>query len=85
LAELVTLAAVVMEGQYWTEKEPTQAEVKTFILDRIFTQLPDPPYTEVEKLQVAGEVYRHIWQQSVSHGFQATPRSPSAAGGISAR
>jgi len=85
LAELVTLAAVVMEGQYWTEKEPTQAEVKTFILASIFTQLQDPPYTETEKLQVADEVYRHIWQQSVSHGFQATPRSPSAAGGISAR
>ncbi len=47
--------------------------------------VPDPPYTEVEKLQVANEVYRHVWQQSVSHGFQPTPRSPSAAGGISAR
>jgi type I restriction enzyme R subunit len=56
----------------WTEKEETQADVKTFILDSVFTQLPDPPYTETEKLQVANDVYRHIWQQSVSNQLQSS-------------
>lgn len=49
----------------WTEKEQTQAEVQTFILDRIYQELPEPPYTSVEKVEVAELVYRYIWQQSV--------------------
>ena len=53
----------------WTEKEQTQAEVQTFILDRIYQELPEPPYTPVEKAEVAELVYRYIWQQSVNDQF----------------
>lgn len=49
----------------WTEKEQTQAEVETFILDHVYQKLPEPPYTPDDKAQVAQLVYRHIWQQSV--------------------
>ncbi len=49
----------------WTEKEQTQAEVETFVLDRVFEALPEPPYTPDEKQQLALLVYRHIWQQSL--------------------
>jgi type I restriction enzyme R subunit len=59
----------------WTEKEQTQAEVQTFILDRIYQQLPEPPYTAADKQQAAELVYRHIWQQSVGQRFAPRPAS----------
>ncbi len=71
-ALLAGVLQVIAPLDRWTEKEETQADVKTFILDSVFTQLPDPPYTETEKLQVANDVYRHIWQQSVSNQLQSS-------------
>jgi len=50
----------------WTDKEQTQGEVETFILDHVFLNLPSPPFTEEEKQDVAKRVYQHIWQQSVA-------------------
>ena len=47
--------------------EQTQAVVETFVLDRVYQTLPEPPYTPDDKAQVARLVYRHIWQQSVEH------------------
>ena len=63
---LAGVLAVIAPLDRWTEKEQTQAEVETFILDRIHLELPDPPYSADEKQKLAGLVYRHIWQQSVS-------------------
>ena len=74
-ALLAGLLEVIAPLDRWTEKETTQADVKTFILNSVFTELPDPPYTETEKLQVANDVYRHIWQQSISNRLQ-----PGASG-----
>jgi len=69
---LVGVLAVIAPLDRWTEKEQTQAEVETFILDHVYQTLPEPPYTSDDKAQVAQLVYRHIWQQSVrdqlSHG-----------------
>ena len=53
---------------FW-EKEPTKADVKVFILDKVHTNLPEPPFTAKGKAAVAAEVYDHIWQQAVSGGF----------------
>lgn len=65
--ELLTgILSVIKPLDHWTEKEQTQAEVQTFILDRVHVKLPDPPYTIHEKQQLAARVYRHVWQQSVS-------------------
>ncbi len=66
LAEILSLIAPLDQ---WTEKEQTQAEVKTFILDHIYQTLPEPPYTSDDKQHVAGLVYQHVWQQSVSGRF----------------
>jgi len=53
----------------WTEKEQTQAEVQTFILDHVYLALPEPPYTSDDKQRAAERIYGHVWQQSVSGGF----------------
>ena len=54
--------------RFW-EKEQTKADVKVFILDKVHTSLPEPPFTAKGKAAVAAEVYDHIWQQAVSGGF----------------
>lgn len=56
--------AVIAPLDRWTEKEQTQAEVESFILDQVYLSLPEPPYTADDKADVAQLVYRHIWQQS---------------------
>jgi type I restriction enzyme R subunit len=62
---LAGVLAVIAPLDRWTEKEQTQAEVETYILDHVYQTLPEPPYTSDDKAQVAQLVYRHIWQQSV--------------------
>jgi type I restriction enzyme R subunit len=62
---LAGVLAVIAPLDRWTEKEQTQAEVETFILDHVYQTLPEPPYNSDDKAQVAQLVYRHIWQQSV--------------------
>lgn len=66
LAELQQLIAPL---DRWTEKEQTQAEVETFILDHLYMALPDPAYSVTEKSELAQLVYRHVWQQSASGQF----------------
>ena len=55
--------------RFW-EKEQTKADVKVFILDKVHTSLPEPPFTAKGKAAVAAEVYDHIWQQAVSGGLR---------------
>ena len=66
---LAGVLAVIAPLDHWTEKEQTQAEVETFILDHVYQTLPEPPYTSNDKAEVAQLVYRHIWQQSVRDQF----------------
>ena len=61
---LAGVLAVIAPLDRWTEKEQTQAEVQTFVLDHVYEQLPEPPYTSADKQELAALVYRHIWQQS---------------------
>jgi type I restriction enzyme, R subunit len=63
---LAGILKVIAPLDRWTEKEQTQAEVETFILDHVYQALPDPPYSISDKKQVALQVYQHIWQKSVS-------------------
>jgi hypothetical protein len=42
---LASLQELLKPMENWTQKEPTQAEVKVFILDRLFETLPNPPYS----------------------------------------
>ena len=50
----------------------TQAEVKVFILDNLWTALPRPPFTDEETEAVANRVYDFVWQQSASGRDLAT-------------
>jgi type I restriction enzyme R subunit len=50
----------------WTQNTTTQAEVKVFILDKLWQSLPRPPFTEHETEEVAARVYDYVWQRSAS-------------------
>ena len=65
---LAGVLQVIAPLDRWTEKEQTQAEVETFILDHVYQVLPEPPYTPADKQQMAALVYRRIWQQSLETG-----------------
>jgi type I restriction enzyme R subunit len=62
---LASIQQLIAPLERWTDKEQTQAEVETFILDHVFLNLPSPPFTEEEKQRVARQIYEHIWQQCV--------------------
>lgn len=66
---LKEVQALLAPLEQWTQKEQTQAEVETFILDHLFMMLPSPPFTSVEKQTVAREVYSYIWQQGATSAF----------------
>jgi type I restriction enzyme R subunit len=66
---LAGVLAVIAPLDRWTEKEQTQAEVETFVLDQIYQTLPEPPYSPDDKASLAQLVYRHIWQQSMRDRF----------------
>lgn len=57
--------------RFW-EKEQTKADVEVFILDRVYSSLPTPPFTAAEKEVVAANVYAHVWQQAVKGSFAGT-------------
>ena len=54
--------------RFW-EKEQTKADVKVFILDEVYANLPTSPFTPEEKEAVATEVYTHVWRQAVRGEF----------------
>jgi type I restriction enzyme, R subunit len=68
-ALLASLRRLLAPLERWTEKEQTQAEVETTILDQLYRDLPSPPFTEEDKQAAAAVVYRHVRQQSVSGAF----------------
>ncbi|WP_295607913.1 type I restriction endonuclease [uncultured Lamprocystis sp.] len=68
-ALLASLRRLLAPLERWTEKEQTQAEVETTILDQLYRDLPSPPFTDEDKQAAAAVVYRHVWQQSVSGAF----------------
>lgn len=54
--------------RFW-EKEQTKGDVRVFILDQIYSDLPSPPYTEEDKESLAAGVYAHVWQRAVRGDF----------------
>ncbi|RJQ50843.1 MAG: type I restriction endonuclease subunit R [Desulfobacteraceae bacterium] len=50
----------------WPHNVTTQAEVKVFILDRLYDSLPRPPFTDDETEAIASRVYDYVWQRSIS-------------------
>ena len=67
---LDSLRALIAPLERWTEKEQTQAEVEVFILDRLYQELPIPPFTTEDMENLARRVYQHVWQQSANGSFE---------------
>jgi type I restriction enzyme R subunit len=70
---LASLRGLLAEMPKWAANEATQAEVKVFILDRLYESIPRPPFTETETEDIASRVYDYVWQRS------ATGQEPSGA------
>ena len=66
---LASIKARLKELDRFWEKEQTKAEVKVFILNEVYANLPTPPFAPEEKEAVAAEVYTHVWQQAVGGEF----------------
>lgn len=72
---LEALTDLLRPMQQWTEKEQTQAEVRVFILDTLYSVMPMPPYDDDDATAAAKQIYDYIWQRSSSGTFPA----PAAA------
>jgi len=48
----------------WTKNTQTQADVKMFILDNLYSSLPRPPFSEEETNSLASRIYDFVWQRS---------------------
>ena len=63
---LSSLRSLLAPMPGWLQNASTQAEVKVFILDRLYESLPRPPFTDAETEDVASHVYDYVWQRSAS-------------------
>jgi len=63
---LAALTDLLRPMEDWTKKEATQAQVRVFILDRLYGALPRPPFTDQETDEIAERVYAYVWQRSAS-------------------
>ena len=63
---LSSLRALLVPMPGWLQNATTQAEVRVFILDRLYESLPRPPFTEAETEDIASQVYDFVWQRSAS-------------------
>jgi type I restriction enzyme, R subunit len=61
-------AQLAQLDRFW-EKEQTKGDVEASILDRIFIELPTPPFTPNEKTAVAKNVFGHVWQRAMQGAF----------------
>jgi type I restriction enzyme R subunit len=69
---LSSLRGLIAPMPGWRQNAKTQAEVRVFILDRLYESLPRPPFTEAETEDIALRVYDYVWQKSASgHAFVA--------------
>ncbi|MGH7915263.1 MAG: type I restriction enzyme endonuclease domain-containing protein, partial [Candidatus Binataceae bacterium] len=63
---LVSLRELLRPISDWTQKAATQAEVRVFILDKLYGALPRPPFTDAETEEIASRVYDYVWQRSAA-------------------
>jgi len=60
---LAALKERLAEMPKWTKNAATQADVRIFILDKLYEYLPRPPFTENEANVLADRLYGFVWQQ----------------------
>lgn len=68
---LTSLHELVSPMPAWTQNVQTQAEVRVFILDSLWQNLPRPPYSDQDCEVLANRVYDHVWSQCVAGSFAA--------------
>lgn len=61
---LESIRRVVATMPRWTEISATQAEVRTTILDELWSTLPQPPFDEQRIDEVSERVYAYVWGRS---------------------
>jgi len=69
---LASLQDLLKPMPRWTKNSQTQAEVEVFVMNNLFSALPNPPFTSDETEEISRKVYDFIWQRSESgHVFRA--------------
>lgn len=63
---LASLRELLRPMTDWTGKAATQAQVRVFILDKLYETLPRPPFSDPETEEIAARVYDYVWQRSAS-------------------
>lgn len=63
---LAALGPQIQGMPNWTKNATTQAEVKVFILDNLYTSLPRPPFSDEETEALAERIYDFVWQRSAA-------------------
>jgi type I restriction enzyme R subunit len=60
---LASLEELIKPMPKWTENAQTQAEVEVFVMNNLFSSLPNPPFNSDETEKLSRQVYDFIWQQ----------------------
>jgi type I restriction enzyme R subunit len=63
---LASLRELLRPMPDWPQNTSTQAEVKMFILDNLWRDLPRPPFTDEETEVAASRVYDFVWHRNVN-------------------
>lgn len=63
---LTSLTALLAPMPAWTQNVQTQAQVKVFILDTLWLNLPRPPFTDDDTNSLIERIYDFVLQRSVS-------------------
>jgi type I restriction enzyme R subunit len=61
---LTSLNELIASMPNWTKNASTQADVRMFILDNLYTSLPRPPFTEEEADSLAQRLYGFVFEKS---------------------
>jgi type I restriction enzyme R subunit len=70
---MASLKDLLIQMPAWADNTQTQAEVKVFVLDHLWQNLPRPPFTEDDTELLAGRVYDYVWQRSMAGMPLGTP------------
>jgi type I restriction enzyme R subunit len=63
---LASLRRILAPMPGWIQNAATQAEVRVFILDRLYESVPRPPFTDAETEDMASRIYDYVWQRSAN-------------------
>jgi len=63
---LASLQELLRPMPKWAQNAQTQAEVEVFVLNNLFSALPNPPFSSDETEQLSRRVYDYIWQRNAS-------------------